>query len=68
MMVLSETVVILVIHKAWDTEVKLPLIQQLGDYAQTVFLCYLKLIPSTFIQEQEQEHWWDLFLYRHACK
>ena len=27
MMVLSETVVILVIHKAWDTEVKLPLIQ-----------------------------------------
>ena len=27
MMVLSETVVILVDHKAWDTEVKLPLIQ-----------------------------------------
>ena len=27
MIVLSETVVILVIHKAWDTEVKLRLIQ-----------------------------------------
>ena len=38
MTVLSETVDILVIHKAWHTEAKLPLIQQLGDYARRV-LC-----------------------------
>ena len=40
MMVLSETVAVLVIHKACDTEVKLPLLQLLWDYAQTVFLSY----------------------------
>ena len=58
MMVLSEIVVVLLIHKACDTEVKLPFIQQLGDYAQTVLLLScLKLILSTFIVLKEKEHW-----------
>ena len=48
MLVLSETVVILVDHKARDSEVKLHSIQKLGDYARTVILSYLKLILSTF--------------------
>ena len=49
-MALSETVVVLLIHQACDTDVKLPLIQQIGDYAQTVILSCLKLILSTFIE------------------
>ena len=52
MMVLSETVVVLLIQKACDTEVKLPLIKYLGDYAQTVLLSCLKLILSTFIERK----------------
>ena len=40
----------LVIHKVCDTEVKLPLIQIIREYAQTVILSYLNLIPSTFIE------------------
>ena len=41
MMVLSETVVIFVDHKARVTEVKLPLILELGDYALKLILSYL---------------------------
>ena len=59
MIVWSETVVVLVIHKACDTEVKLRLIQLLGDYTQTLFLPRFKLILSTFGELGEQENWWD---------
>ena len=50
MMVLSEKMVILVTQKAWNTEIKPPLIQNLRDYAQMVFLSYLKWILSTSIE------------------
>ena len=66
MLVLSETVVILVDHKARDSEVKLRSIQKLGDYARTVILSYLKLILSTFIERTGTLV--RQFLYRYASK